>query len=73
MTWMTFNTETGCITAVGRHDPPLDEFPPNLRHDVCGGRIIPGLHDSHLHVTGLCAACYILQGGPKMAPFLYIL
>jgi len=51
VTWMTFNTVSGYITAVGRHDPPLDKFPPNRRRDASDSRIIPGLHDSHLHVT----------------------
>lgn len=51
MTWMTFSTGSGCIAAVGRHDPPLDEFPPNRRRDVSGRRIIPGLHESHIHVA----------------------
>ena len=53
MTWMTFNTDSGYITAVGRDDPPLDKFPSDHRHDVHSSRIIPGLHESHLHLTFL--------------------
>jgi len=53
MTWMTFSADSGRIAAVGRHDPPLDDFPPNRRRDVSGRRIIPGLHESHIHVTGV--------------------
>jgi len=53
MSWMTFNTDTGDITAAGRHDPPLDRFPPSRRHDVTDRRIVPGLHESHAHVTYL--------------------
>ena len=52
-TWMTFSTDSGYITAVGRHDPPVDKFPPNRRRDIKGRRIIPGLHESHLHLTYL--------------------
>lgn len=53
LTWMTFNTGSGYVTAVGRHDPPLDKFPPDRRRDVSGRRIIPGLHESHIHLTYL--------------------
>ena len=34
-TWMTFNTDTGHIAAVGRHNPPpLNLFPPDRRRDA---------------------------------------
>jgi len=41
-TWMSFNADTGYITAAGLDDPPLDEFPPDRRRDVSGRRVIPG-------------------------------
>ena len=54
MTWMTFSPRSGLISGVGRHKPPpLDLFPPDRRRDVTGRRIIPGLHDSHVHLTYL--------------------
>jgi len=53
MTWMTFNGDNGYITAVGRHDPPLGRFPLARRRDVSGHRIIPGLHEAHIHLTYL--------------------
>jgi len=64
MTWMTFNTDDGYITAVGRRDPPLHKFPPSRRRDVSGRRIIPGLHESHVHVAylGRLLHCADLKG-----------
>jgi len=64
MTWMAFSADSGYVTAVGRHDPPLDKFPPTRRRDVGGRRVIPGLHDSHIHVTylGRQLHCVDLKG-----------
>lgn len=51
VTWMQFNTETGLITATGSGNPPLvSDIPDSQRTDLGGRRILPGLHDSHLHV-----------------------
>lgn len=49
-TWLTFHNGNGFIIDVGKHNPPVDQFPEERRKDCDGRRILPGLHDSHLHV-----------------------
>jgi predicted amidohydrolase YtcJ len=50
LTWMLFNTDTGYIISVGTENPPTDCVPESRRTDFGGFRILPGLHDSHIHI-----------------------
>lgn len=57
MTWMLFDTDTGYITSVGTDSPPIECLPESRRTDCGGCRILPGLHDSHIHVGLFGRAC----------------
>jgi len=76
MTWMTFDEVSGVITAVGRQDPTpsLERFPPDRRRDADGRRIIPGLHDSHVHLAYLGSQLRTvdLKGCRSIEEVLYI-
>jgi len=49
-TWMMFNVDTGFIASTGIDDPPINSVPDNQRTDCNGRRILPGLHESHIHI-----------------------
>jgi len=51
-TWMTFDTVNGRIAAVGRHRPPLHQFPPDRRRDA-GLSAMPTNSVAILLATGL--------------------
>jgi len=69
--WMTFHSGNGYIADVGQGSPPLNDFPDALRKDCNGRRILPGLHDSHLHVEkhGLMRNSLNLNGCKSVAEF----
>lgn len=71
VTWMTFNSLTGYITTIGREDPPITEFSDSDRCDCNGKLILPGLHESHLHVEkyGLFKSCLNLRNCPSIENF----
>ena len=52
-TWIIFNAATGYITSIGVDNPPLDLVPDNQRTDLGGRRILPGLQESHIHISAL--------------------
>ena len=49
-TWMVFNRSTGFIDCVGKEDPPLHSFREDRKVNYDGRRILPGLHESHIHI-----------------------
>ena len=53
-------TEDGVVTAIGRLEPLPDEHVVDARR----GRLLPGLHDHHIHVAALAAALTSVHCGP---------
>lgn len=52
--WMTIYSNTGYVQNVGNGDPNKHAAVANAtKIDMGGRRILPGLHDSHLHVSML--------------------
>ncbi|ESO01365.1 hypothetical protein HELRODRAFT_192311 [Helobdella robusta] len=49
-TWMVFSKVTGFIESVGSVDAPVDEFKDDQKTDYQNKLILPGFHDSHLHL-----------------------
>lgn len=52
--------ENGCITAIDKLDPRHNE----RIVDACGGLLLPGLHDHHMHVAALAASLTSVRCGP---------
>ncbi len=52
-TWLIFDQESGYIVNIGRDPPRLDDFDPEQRQDCGGRRILPGLQESHIHVSSV--------------------
>jgi len=53
-TWMTFSSASGLVDQIGRGVPPsavLVVIPESRRVDGMQRRVLPGLHESHLHVA----------------------
>ena len=38
---------------LGQSDPPVSSFTEDSKADYRGQRILPGLHDSHIHVSSI--------------------
>ena len=51
--WMIVDPEKGIVVDIGSDLPPKDKFSEDQTKDCGGRRILPGIHDSHLHVSYL--------------------
>ncbi len=70
-TWMTVDTKSGYIYDIGRDAPPLQDFDQERRQDCEGRRILPGLQESHIHVSniGKYKLAVQLHGCPSIEEF----
>ncbi len=50
-TWMVWDENSGYITGIGTGEPPLADLASGDRHDCRGRRVLPGLQESHVHVS----------------------
>ena len=51
--WMVFNTSTGNIEELGTGNGPIEQFREINRKDFGGNRLLPGLHEAHIHVSSV--------------------
>ncbi len=50
---MIFDRNSGYISEIGKDIPPIQDFAPECRQDCGGRRILPGLQESHIHVSSI--------------------
>ena len=53
--------KTGRIIQLGTENPPVSDFGAADKQDYGGQRILPGLHDSHIHVSSVGQAIMSVQ------------
>ena len=51
--WMVFDCQSGRIQDIGRDSAPIDQFGANRKQDCGGRRLLPGFHESHIHVSSI--------------------
>lgn len=51
--WMVFDEISGYIRKIGTGKPDLSDLTIANSFDMNGQRILPGLHDSHIHVSNI--------------------
>lgn len=61
LTWMLYSTATGYIQEVGCSDPPLSRVTQDKQLDCGQRRVLPGLQESHIHVSSIGRAMETLD------------